>query len=256
MDISKKRIWILGIISLIALITIVSLGTINHSLDLLISAGISEEILYLLLTLPIIGFFLAFSRIIIGINVQGASLPVLTIFSSFILGPLLTLEIFLIGIIFGYIAKFSILDLRLHFAVKVTLIMSFLSISFLFCLPIINTITPFEDSLGASIMVLGLLLVNLINDKYLNFKVTKTSIKSNMRTVVNTLIFAFISYFLLGGAFIVNNNSIHFSNLRNFISNYPDSVFIALILTVIIGSYTGLRVTEVFRFRKLIFKSK
>lgn len=256
MDSSKKRILILSVISFLALVTIVSLGTINHSLDLLISAGISEEILYLLLTLPIIGFFFAFSRIIIGINIQGASLPVLTIFSSFILGPLLTLEIFLIGIVFGYIAKFSILDLRLHFAVKVSFIMSFLTISFLFCLPIINTITPFQNSLGASIMVIGLLLVNLINDKYLTFKISKTSMKSNFLTIINTLIFSFISYFLLGGAFIVNNNSIHFSNLRNFISEYPDSIFIALILTVIIGGYTGLRVTEIFRFRKLIFKSK
>lgn len=256
MDISRQRIWILFIISILALIIIISLGTIRYSLDILMEAGISQNILYLLLTLPFIGLFLSFSRIIIGINVQGASVPVLTTFSAFILSPFLTFEIFLVGIILGYIAKLSILDLRFHFAVKVSIIMTFLTIGFLFFLPIIHAISPFPKSLGGSIMVIGLLLITLINDKYLTFKVSKTSIKYNLKNIFFTLIFSFITYFLLGGVFMINSTPVQFTGLQYIINSYPNSIFIALILTILIGRYTGLRVTELFRFRKLIFKNK
>ncbi len=256
MDINKQRIWILTIISILAVIIIISLGTIGHSLDLLIKAGISKDILYLILVLPFIGLFLSFSRIMIGVNVQGASVPVITIISAFILGPLITFELLLIGLIFGYISKLSILDLRLHFAVKVSIILTILTIGLLFSLPIINLISPFPQALGASIIVFGILLIALFNDKYLTFKVTKNSIKKNFKNIVNTFIFSYISYFLLGGLFVINNSRIHFSYLQSFINQYPDSIFLALLLTIIIGSYSGLMLTELFRFRKLIFKSK
>jgi hypothetical protein len=207
------------------------------------------------LVLPFIGLFLAISRILIGINIPNIFIPLLIILAAFILGLNLTLAILATNLLLAYLSRYLISEFHLHFAVKTSIVMTLGLIGMIILLPIMQKWSFFSPENAYFVIIYSLLTLAIINEKFLTFKMTKSSLWNDFKNLFKTLFFALICFFILGGAIILPNVTFQWDWLRSIITIYPESIFGALILTILIGRYTGLRISEIFRFRKLIFKN-
>lgn len=231
-------------------------GLLGQAIATLKSAGVTPDIIYLTETLPFIGLFLAFVRIIIGINVPNIFVPIIIVLTSFVLGISLTLEVLIISLALAYLAKYLISEFHLHFAVKSSLIITLVSIGLILIFPLLRNSSLFTANNSHLVIVYGLLIISIINEKFLTFKMTRTNLWNDFKNIFKTVAFAVISFILLGGRiFWSAEYQLNLPWLKNLIIAYPETIFVALILTFAIGRYTGLRLSEVVRFRKLIFKN-
>lgn len=228
-------------------------GLLSHSVATLQASGISPDIIFLVETLPFIGLFLAFFRIILGINVPNMFVPIIIILTSMVLGLIMTLEVLIISIFLAYIAKFLIGEFHLHFAVKSSLIISQVAIGLLLILPFLRNSSLFSASNSHLVIIYGLLVVSIVNEKFLSVKMTTNNLWIDLKNIFKTLIFSIISFILLGGEINLNSFQFEWTWLKTIIITYPETIIIALFLTLAIGRYTGLRLSEIIRFRKLIF---
>ena len=241
---------------LIFVITSLYFGFIKGSLGILEANGFQAENLYFLLIIPFIVLFLSFWKIILGFSVINTFVPILIILTCFITGPFFPLIILLFSLLLGYLAKLSINDLRLHYAVKLSIILTVLSIGLLLILPYVEKTTSYQPGNEHLIISYAILIISLINEHYFAFKVGKTNTVNIIKNALLTFLFSFICFFLLGGQIQYGTILIQFPYLRDAIVSYPDLIFLDLFLLILIGSYTGLRLTEMIRFRKLIFKNR
>lgn len=256
MDKAKLKLFLIWSLSIIFVAFSLYFGFIKTSLSSLNAYGYQSYSLYYLLMIPSIVLFLSFWKIILGFNVINTFIPILIILSSFLSGPLFTLIILLFSLLIGYLAKLTISDLRLHFAVKLSIILSILSLGLLFLLPYIEVFASTEPGNDHFIIAYAILVISLINDRYFAFKTSKTSTFTTIKNAIVTFLFSFLCYIFLGGIIQFGNFFLHFPYLQNAIQSNPDLIFIELILLILIGKYTGLRLTEFIRFRKLIFKNR
>ena len=228
-------------------------GLLSHSVAALQAAGVSSDIIFLVETLPFTGLFLAFFRIILGINVPNMFVSIVIIITSLVLGLIITLEVLLISVILAYIGKFLINEFHLHFAVKSSLIISQVAIGLIIILPYLRESSLFNPTNSHLVIVYGLLIISIINDKFLSIKMSVNNLWHDFKNILKTIFFSTICFFMLGGEIGLFGLKIQWDWLKTAIINYPETIFIALLLTLAIGRYTGLRLSEIIRFRKLIF---
>ncbi len=256
MDKAKVHQLLILLISVIFIGISIVFGFIENSLNLLTTRGFHQDILYFLLIIPFIVLLLSFFKVIIGLTINNTFIIILIVLSSFLTGPLFTLLMLLFSLTIGYLAKILITPSRLHFAVKLSMILSILSIGLLLFLPVIDHYARYAPGNNHFTIAYSMLVIALVNDRYFAFKINGPLLRSNLRNFASTLFFAYLCYFLLGGTFQVDNQVIHFAHFQEIIENYPDLIFLALLLQVFLGKYTGLRLTEVARFRKILFKTR
>lgn len=236
-------------LSILAVFLVLS-SSISHLINSLISNGYSYQSLYPLISMPLIALFVAISRIIVGINLSSVYLPTLLVVSSFYLNPILIFGLFTLILTLSYLIKLITNKLHVHFAIKVSLINSLVC---LFILPVLFLIKgSFTTNIDPIILVYSSVILALIGEKFLTFKFTKSSFFIEFSQLLKNLAFSAICYYLLGGEIL----GWQFTPIMNFIKLFPEITIISVILILAIGRYTGLRISEIYRFRKLIFKSK
>jgi hypothetical protein len=256
MDKKRVRILLLGIVFVLTCLAIVLSSALSHSITTLQQAGVSPDIVYFTLILPYIGLFLALSRIVIGINIPNTFVPLTIVLTSFVIGPVLTLLLMIFSLVLGYLGKYLISELHLHFAVKISIIIGLLSVGLTLLLPFLVQSQLLSSSNGHLIIIYGIMIISLINEKYLVFKLTRASIFEDLKNILNTFLFSLVSFWLLGGKIELLDQIYEFPYLKSFILFFPESVLFIVFIIIFIGRYTGLRLTEVFRFRKLLFKNR
>ena len=238
---------LLSSIFIIICILLSIFGQISAAIMALRSAGIDQNTLYLLLITPFIALFISFCRIIIGINVPTILIPTILIFSLFTIGLDISIVFLFLSIIIALIGKYLITEFHLHFNSKISIIFSFVSIGLILALPLLR------NSLNiTTAAIYPILIVCFINEKQFSFKISKNSLINDFKSVIKVTFFAILCFYLLGGTVF----NLSFSGIRALILAFPESILLAFLINFLIGQYTGLRLTEVIRFRKLIFKAK
>ncbi len=255
MDKSRLKTPFLGGLLFLACLIVGISGSISHSIEFLKTLEVSPDIIYLPLILPFLGLFLAFSKIIIGMNTPNSYVPLTVVITSFFIGPLLSITTLIVCLIVGYFMKYIIVEFKLHSNVKTSLILSLLSIIFILLLPFYPSSLVFQGINYSLLICYGIFLISLINEKYLSFKITKSNLISDLKIIFSTILFSFITYLILGGKIVTGSQYFDFPYLKDLVMGLPEIVLVAILLTALIGRYTGLRLTELWRFRKLIFKN-
>ena len=92
---------------------------------------------------------------------------------------------------------------------------------------------------GFANLGLPLFLLAGIIDRFVSAQIDQ-SLKEAIKLSIHTIIASVALYFLLS-----------WSVLGNFIQLYPDTVLFFPLLILFMGRYTGLRLTELWRFRKI-----
>lgn len=252
-----QRLQITSLIGLIIILVILSFsGVLSLSINSLLNIGISRDIIYLVEILPFIGLTLAFFNIILGVNIPGHYIPIILIINTFILGLYLTLGLLLISLFIIYTAKFLIKSLHIHLTVKSSLIISIISLFSLLILPILAKTNIFNLYTGP-FFIISIIIISIINEKFVDTQISFKNIKKDFGILIKYFIFITLNFLLLGGKFYYWTASTSFTELnllKNILQSIPEINLLIIFMTFLIGRYTGLRITEIIRFRKLLFK--
>lgn len=243
-----KKTFFGGLIVLLGLIPAFS-GLFRVSISHLLQLGVNIDQIYLLLIVPCIALIIATSRIIVGMNVSSIIVPSILVACCFILGPILTGIIFIGSALMALFIKYLLNELHMHFSAKMPVIVNLVFILVLLLAPILIENYAISSITLPSISLIMITLA-LLTEKFLSFKMTQNGLMTDFKNLFKTSLFSLATYLFLGGDLL----GFKWTVVKDFILFFPEIISVCVILNLLIGRYTGLRISELIRFRDLIFK--
>lgn len=210
---------------------------LSHFVTDLVSKGVSSNIIYIILIVPFLACFASLARQIIGISTFGIYTPVIIAISFFILGLRLGFVTFIFAVVVGYIVKYVLNKFELLYLPKVALNLAIISLSFLF---VIWLALQYGTSVPLSMAIFPMLVMSTVSEKFMAAQ-NEEGVKSAILAVVGTLFIVILSYYF-----------ITWSYFNNLLLSWPELVLAPVLITVLLGKFTGLRLAELVRFRSLL----
>lgn len=205
-----------------------------------VADGVSPNTLVLLFLFPLVAGLVAFSRQVLGLSGFGMITPALLSVAFLSTGGLvgLVLLFFILGI--ATLGRVLIKKVRVPYFPKLAILIWMVSMGVLLLLLMSPTIgIPRLMSVG----IFPIMLFVLLAETFIEAQITRSLI-SSMWMTAETVILAFIAYKVMSAPFIQSQVLLH-----------PEvSVIVILALDYLIGRYKGLRLLELWRFRKLLTK--
>jgi hypothetical protein len=205
-----------------------------------VGAGVPANTIVLLLLLPVIAFVIAFTRNVVGIRGFGIFLPAALSVVFVAIGPIVGMGLFLVIVAVSTIVRMVLrkLKLKLQYLPRMAFILwaSVMGVlGILFLAPVIQ----FPDL--ANVSIFAVLIMILLAEDFIRVQLGK-SINTAFNLTSETLILALISYICMT-----------FKPLQEYVLLNPEISVLAIgVMDLVLGKYTGLRVMEFYRFRKLI----
>lgn len=204
------------------------------------NAGVPDTTIVLLLLLPAIAMIIAAARHFIGLRGFGIFLPAALSVVFVATGPLVGIGLFLVIVFISTATRLTLrkVKIRLQYLPRMALILWFVSLAvlgILFLAPIVRVTNL------TSVSIFPVLILALLAEDFIRVQIGK-SVKTAITLTSETLILALLSYLFLTLRVV-----------REFAILNPEvllgSVFV---IDFILGKYVGLRLLEIYRFRKLL----
>ncbi len=216
------------------------LNPVKHAIRGSVSAGVPANTIVLLLLLPIATFVIAFSRNVVGIRGFGIFLPAALSVVFVATGPVVGIGLFLAIVIVstGVRMLLRILKMKLQYLPRMAFILWAVVVGvlgILFLAPILK----FPELSNVSIF--AVLIMVLLAEDFTRVQLGK-SVKTALSLTFETLLLSLISFLVLT-----------VKPLQEYVLLNPEISLIGVaVADLFLGKYTGLRLMEFYRFRKLI----
>lgn len=205
-----------------------------------IEQGVPLQTVTLLLMLPIVATLVAFFRQVIGIKAFGIYTPSIITFALLAFDPngiKYGIAIFISVILVGMIARLVLKQFRLLYLPRVAITLSIVSLAILGVLALGGS----QHRTGlASISIFPLLIMITLAEKFVATQIEKGS-RVAFILAAETLIISVVGYSLVS-----------WDALTSLLLGFPWIVLFTFLINFSLGKWTGLRVTEYFRFRKIL----
>lgn len=206
----------------------------------LISQGITQQDLLILLSTPVLILLITFSRQVIGLRGFGLFVPLFITYGLLELGFLSGMYLVISTIIIATIARYLLKQLRILYFPRIAFILS-LTISSL--LLIFLSASLFNFSFNFKSPILGMLAIVAFAERLAAVQIEQ-DLKTSIILTAETL---FVS---LAGFFLISSPS--FQDLIT--NNYFAIIAVSLLLTLLLGRWSGLRILEYIKFSQIINK--
>lgn len=203
-----------------------------------IASGVSEETIILLLLLPLVASVVAAARHLVGFRGFGILIPT-AIAVTFVASGISTgILVFLAILAMATLSRRVLRGLRIHYLPRMALLLWFVTLGVLALI----FISPFLG-LGQlmTISIFPIVILILLAEEFIAVQIGK-SLREATRLTMETIVIALVGYAVFSLGF-----------LRSWALIYPQWVILTpLVLNVLVGRFTGLRVLEYRRFRRLL----
>lgn len=224
--------------------TVSDLGITNFmsfGINFLVNRGVPINSIILILMLPIIATILAFARQVIGIKAFGLITPAMVSVSFLVMGLRYGLIVFFAVVLAGTLTRFFLRKLRLLYLPRMALVLTSVSLALLFLL---GLGVANDRSSVLSFSIFPALILTLLAEEFI-----AAQFKSGVRTALTitswTLVLAILCYFIVSSEIF-----------RTLILSYPEITLLAIPINLALGRWSGLRLAEYFRFRRLLRHDK
>lgn len=206
---------------------------------LLIQNGVPEHVLAWMFTLPIAITFAVVGRQIIGIKGFSITSPILIGFAFAAIGLESGLIIFFAVLLMGFLIKSALDNIRLLYLPKMALILLGISVA----IPIVVLFLPHREGIQFYYAAFSLMILALSAEQFASSLMERGQRKT-VGIALETLAVSVAIFFLATWGWLANT-----------VLTYPLFVLIASILAnLFLGKWTGLRLSEYIRFKKIIFR--
>ncbi|TXI34883.1 MAG: hypothetical protein E6Q53_00820 [Candidatus Moraniibacteriota bacterium] len=212
-----------------------------HSfINFIVEQGVPLQTVALLLMLPIVVTLVAFFRQVIGIKAFGIYTPSIITFALLAFDPnglKYGIAIFISVIAVGTLSRLLMKQFRLLYLPRVAMTVSIVSLSILGVLVIGGM---FQRTGLAAVSIFPLLIMITLAEKFVATQIEKGS-RIALILAVETLVISVTGYFLVS-----------WDALVTLILSHPWIVLVTFVINFSLGKWTGLRITELLRFRTII----
>ncbi len=222
-------------------------GLAGHPLNIMnawsvfTKAGLSMSLLKVILLIPLGAIVTIIFRNVVGIQTFGTFLPAL-IASSFRQTNLFWgVVAFSAIIIVGSMLRWVIDKLRITHTPKLTILLVFVVLSIL----LISAAGVFLDNMHLAKATLFPLALMAITIERFALITQESGTKEAFKIYANTIVTVIFTY-------IVINAEI----LQTFVMAFPETMLLVIAGGLYFGNWVGIRITELFRFRKLIYNEQ
>ncbi len=210
----------------------------NQFVSLALANGVPLDTLVLVLILPIIVTVIAFFRQIIGIKAFGIYTPAIITFAFLATNEIkYGITIFVTVIAMGTASRYILKRARLLYLPRVAIMITIVGLSILFLL----FIGGIWNRTGlASVSIFPILIMITLVEKFIAVQIEKGN-RSAVILSIETLLISVIGYYIASWGYLIN-----------FLLTYPWAVLFTIPVNIFLGKWTGLRLSEYFRFRQII----
>lgn len=209
-------------------------------INFIVEQGVPLQTVALLLMLPIIVTMVAFFRQVVGIKAFGIYTPSIITFALLAFDPnglKYGITIFISVIAVGTLSRLLMKKFRLLYLPRVAMTVSIVSLAILGIL-VIGGMTHRTGL--AAVSIFPLLIMITLAEKFVATQIEKGS-RVALILAVETLVISVAGYFLIG-----------WNALITLVLTYPWIILFTFVINFSLGKWTGLRITELLRFRKII----
>ena len=213
---------------------------IKYAIRAAVEAGVPANTIVLLLLLPVVAAIIAAARHIVGLRGFGIFLPAALAVTFVATGPLVGIGLFLAIVAVSVSARMILrkTKIKLQYLPRMAILLWLVVLAvlgILFAAPLIKAPQLTKVS------IFPVLILALLAEDF-----TRVQLGKSAETAINltseTLVLALVSYVFLT-----------LTPLQEFALANPEILLIAvLVFNLILGKYVGLRLLELWRFRKLI----
>lgn len=221
-------------------------GFINYLIE---TKGIPESTVLLLLMLPIVATLVSFIRNVIGLKTFGIYAPIVLTFayyqlgmghdsprSDLVAGLKYGLALTIVVFISAALAHQATKRIRLQYLPKMSIILTVVALSVLIML----ALGAYFEKFGfISVDILSLLLIITVAEQFISLFVKKGG-KSALILSIYTVLGSVLAYFIIS-----------FKIFQDLMLKFPWVALVTLIINIVIGRWTGLRISEYFKFNSI-----
>jgi hypothetical protein len=212
--------------------------TLSPIIEYFIAQGVPFETVALLLMLPIIATFIAFLRQVVGIKAFGIYTPLIITFAFLATNGLkYGIIIFLAVILAGMAMRFVLKPFRLLYLPRVAIMLSIVALLMLLMLTFGGSV---HRTGLAAVSIFPILIMITLVEKFVAAQIEKGN-KAALILTLETLVISVIGYFIASWDVLIK-----------LIAEMPWIILLTIPVNILIGKWTGLRVSEYIRFRKII----
>ncbi|HLM83859.1 MAG TPA: 7TM domain-containing protein [Candidatus Bathyarchaeia archaeon] len=213
----------------------------NQFAQLALSNGVPLDTLVLVLILPIIVTLIAFFRQVVGIKAFGIYTPAIITFAFLATNQIkYGIIIFATVIVMGTFVRFLLKQIRLLYLPRVAIMITIVGFSILVLL-IVGGI--YNRTGLASVSIFPILIMITLVEKFVAVQIEKGA-RTAVILAIETLAISVIGYYIAS-----------WPTLISVVLIYPWISLLTIPVNIFLGKWTGLRLTEYFRFRQIL-KSK
>lgn len=215
---------------------------LSFLVNYLVSEGIPASVILLVLLLPVIATLVAFLKQVVGITTFGVYTPSVLTLSFLAIGWRLGIIVLLVVVFASILIRKMLHRYRLAYTPRLAIVLTFVSLS-IFAAIVFATYFRETDLITASIF--PMLIMSTLAEKFVSIQTEKGS-RSAIQMFGELLFVSLGCYFVVG----------EWSFLQTTLLAHPEIIFLFVLFNVVLGRFTGLRITEYIRFREVIKKSE
>ena len=209
---------------------------LSHAITTFIAKGIPTNTIYLILAFPFIAFIVTFIRQVVGISAFGIYTPSVIALSLLMLGFYFGFGTLLIVVVVSYLLRTLLDKFKLLYIPKTSLILSAIALSFL---GLIWFLSYYRVSLAVSLAIFPMLVMSTVSEKFLTAQ-SEEGLREALFGIIKTVVVSLAAYYL-----------VVWTAFSNLIMSWPELILVPIFGMILLGRFTGLRLTEYFRFRSL-----
>jgi len=213
---------------------------ISPIIKFFLSEGVPFETVILILMLPIIATLIAFLRQVVGIKAFGIYTPLIITFAFLATNGLkYGIAIFVAVLLAGLLMRFVLKPFRLLYLPRVAIMLSVVSLLILLLL-------VFGGGLKrtglAAVSIFPILIMITLVEKFVAVQIEKGN-RTAVILAFETLIISIAGYYLAS-----------WEPLIRFLASHPWTILFTIPVNILLGKWTGLRLSEYIRFKEVLKK--
>lgn len=213
---------------------------LSYGINYLINQGVAQNTLFLLLILPVVATIIAFFRQVIGLKAFGIYVPSIITLTFVVTQLRYGLLLFVALLLVATISRLVVRYLRILYMPRMAIVLTIVSLSIF----AIYIGTSYFGRTGfITVSIFPILVLIILTEKFVEAQIEQGN-KSAIILTLETLALAIVSY-----------GVVTWDTFETFIMAYPEIVLLTLVLNIGLGRFTGLRLIEYFRFRRLFGKT-
>lgn len=222
---------------------------LSFLVNYLVVEGIPPSVILLVLMLPVIATLVAFLKQVVGITTFGVYTPSVLTLSFLAIGLKLGIVVLFVVVMASILTRKVLRHYRLAYTPRLAIVLTFVSLAIFATIVLLTWVAPFgayfraADLIAASIF--PMLIMSTLAEKFVSIQ-TEKGARSAIQMFAELLFVSLICYLIVG----------EWGYLQTMMLAHPEIIFLFLLADVILGKFTGLRITEYIRFREVIKKAE